>query len=200
MDSTTEGAHAYTRKFYHADGLGQLNLTLEEERIRQNRNERWKFGEKKEAHGTFTVPIIECTVRGQRIVGAVKVREESIYERRGVLVLDTPAWCDGERPLYVELMLDDAGQASAVAREAWEWLIRKMAFATARETQESEAGTDTASDSEVARQLEAVRGWPDARKRGVRRRDYVASYSIDESTLTRWRNRLRKAGYDVPDF
>lgn len=135
MQSTTDDAHAYTQKFYHAHGLGQLELTLKDERIGRNRDRRWKFGEKKEAYGTLTVPIIELANQGQRIVGAIEAREESIYERRGVLVLDNPAWRPGDedkRPLYVELTLDDAGQRSAVARDAWEWLIGKMAAATGK--------------------------------------------------------------------
>jgi hypothetical protein len=143
MDSITEGAHAYTRKFYHAHGLRQLGLTLEDERIGRSRDRRWKFGEKKEAHGTLTVPIIELADQGQRIVGAIEAREESIYERRGMRELDNPAWRPGDedkRPRYVELTLNDAGQRSAVARDAWEWLIGKMAFATG-ETQKGETGS-----------------------------------------------------------
>jgi hypothetical protein len=59
--------------------------------------------------------------------------------------LDHPAWrlsgdFEDKRPLYVELTLDDGGQRSAVARDAWEWLVGKMAFATG-ETQKGETGS-----------------------------------------------------------
>ena len=47
--------------------------------------------------------------------------------------------------------------------------------------------------------LKAVRGWPAARAAGQSRWEYVADYHISESTLTRWRNKLRRLGYDVPD-
>ena len=55
-------------------------------------------------------------------------------------------------------------------------------------------------DYQTKLSLEAVRGWPEARKQGVKRRDYVAKYHISESTLTRWRNKLEMRGFNVPDF
>jgi transposase-like protein len=70
--------------------------------------------------------------------------------------------------------------------------------------QTPQAGTKTAgvvgADEKTAERLEAVRGWPEAKRQGARRRDYCAQYSIDESTLTKWRAALKKQGYDVPDF
>jgi len=69
-----------------------------------------------------------------------------------------------------------------------------------------QAGTEPApagmvgADEKTAERLEAVRGWPEAKRRGMRRCDYCAQYSIDESTLTKWRAALKKQGYDVPDF
>ena len=57
-----------------------------------------------------------------------------------------------------------------------------------------------AVDEETQRRLTAVRGWPEAKSKGVKRRDYVDRLGISESGLTRWRDELRNRGFDVPDF
>ena len=59
---------------------------------------------------------------------------------------------------------------------------------------------EPAIDEETERRLTAVRQWPEAKSKGVKRRDYVERLGISESGLTRWRDELRNRGFDVPDF
>lgn len=55
-------------------------------------------------------------------------------------------------------------------------------------------------DDKTKDMLEAVRGWPAAKAAGVPRWKYVQPYHTSPGNLTRWRDTLRKKGYDVPDF
>lgn len=55
-------------------------------------------------------------------------------------------------------------------------------------------------DDKTKDMLEAVRGWPAAKAAGVPRWKHVQKYHTSPGNLTRWRDTLRKKGYDVPDF
>lgn len=71
---------------------------------------------------------------------------------------------------------------------------------TAIETQSDDQAGAPAVDEKTERRLAIVRGWPEAKANGMIRADYAALHSIDASTLTKWKNALRRRGFDVPNF
>jgi len=103
--------------------------------------------------------------------------EVTQHEERGAPIV---AWLVD---LVHDLWLDDARAAQGDQAPAGSGRTRK-----------------SLPEDDVEKMLRAVTGWPAAKAKGIRRRDYVQDFDISESQLTRWRQTLLETGHDVPDF